>query len=213
MGLLCKPGVTLPELLDCSERRGICLPFPFTYLFCLSRFFVDEQQPSILFSSETKCCRYSRPASSKLAAWPSFSSLGRLHKAIPLPWGKNAIKRWHKHWAPVVAVPRKKEGGRQLPLWHACIDTGLLIGLFALQSDTGVNIIDREQWMWLSLSEWALTGECCPTSTWLVCALIEAAIWPCVLISCRQLAPNVSALIFSVGVTTPKEMCYSNIWL
>lgn len=173
-----------------------------------------------------------------MSSSPPFSSQAKLSAAATLdlpapnwqpdllflPWGvctkpylyhggKNAIKRWHKHWAPVVAVPRKKEGGRQLPLWHACIDTGLLIGLFALQSDTGVNIIDREQWKWLSLSEWALTGECCPTLTWLVCALIEAAIWPCVLISCRQLAPNVSALIFSVGVTTPKEMCYSNIWL
>lgn len=51
-----------------SERGGDLSSFPLQ----LSSLFVlvsrDEQQPSVLSSSETKCCLCSRPASSKLAA-------------------------------------------------------------------------------------------------------------------------------------------------
>lgn len=103
--------VSLSQSLETVQREeGDLSSFPLHLSLLFVLVSIDEQQPSILFPSETKCCRYSRPASSKLAAWPSFSSLGRLHKAIALPWGKNAIKRWHKHWVPVVAVPRKEEG-------------------------------------------------------------------------------------------------------
>lgn len=82
--------VSLSQSPETANRRvgGDLSSFPLHLSLLFVLVSIDEQQPSILSSSETKCCRYSRPASSKLAAWPSFSSLGRLHKAIALPWGE-----------------------------------------------------------------------------------------------------------------------------
>lgn len=48
-----------------------------------------------------------------------FFFLGRLHKAIASTMAEKAIKRWHKHWAPIETVPWKMEGHKQLLLWHA----------------------------------------------------------------------------------------------
>lgn len=44
--------VSLPEPEDSEERRGICLPFPFMYLFCLSWF--PQMSSSPPFSSQAK---------------------------------------------------------------------------------------------------------------------------------------------------------------
>lgn len=99
--------------------------------------------------------------------------------------GKNAIKRWHKHWAPVVAMLRKREGVDSCHCdMHA--ETALLIGLYTLQHDSGVNRL------WLGLNEWALTGDWCPTLLLLVYALSMADPWPCIFSHCRQLPTSVS---------------------